>query len=228
MRVTRGRLSSCVMFILLAGIAVPILGANPAWATCSGSATYGHVSAKNHHNPTYGSKMDVYVNDFDTHQEHTWRSITAWQNSNNFAEVGWTLNAAYYGDQLDHPYKTRKNNGVVSEMRPAVSLSPRDELHTFSVKDINDDNQYQSYYDGNEIGSSWFVSIDPSLAESQTQSERDCTADSLWSQYRNLQYFSSGGNGHDWADKTNNDNTNNSPYNYCNVGAAAYDVKQTC
>ena len=31
-----------------------------------------------------------------------------------------------------------------------------------------------------------------------------------------------------WGDKNNNTNINNSPYQYCNVGPAAFDVKQSC
>ena len=178
---------------LLAAV-VPALIANQAVAvSCSGS--YGNVGAINQHTPTYGSSMDVYVNNFDSDQYRSWRSETVWQNQHNFAEVGWATSGPDFGDQKAHPYKTRVNNDTQHTiLYPGIDISPRDELHTFVVKDTDDDNQYTSSYDGNALGDTWFVSLDPSLSNSQVQSERSCNGDSLWSEYRSLEYFNSQGN----------------------------------
>lgn len=217
-----------VLVVLSVSASIFTLGTVSASAHCTGDQSYGNIGAKNQHNPTYGSRMRVWVNNFDNHQFDSWRSITAWQNSNNNAEVGW-FTAEYTGDQKAHPYKTRVNNSIATTIEyPGQDITPRDDFHTFIVQDLNDDNQYVSSYDGNTLGDPWFVSADVSVTESQTQSERRCTSDSLWSEFRNLQYYNANGNNVDWADKVHNSSINKAPYQYCNVGPAAYDVKQNC
>jgi hypothetical protein len=208
---------------------LPGIVSTPAWACSVGTSSYGHQGAINQHEPTYGSSMDVYVNNFTSDQWYTWRSESVWQNSNNFAEVGWMTSSYNFNDQAAHPYRTRKNNGTLSsQLFPGITISNRDQLHTFVVKDTDDNNQYTSSYDGNQLGDPWFVSLPVDQSDSQVQSERYCDNDSLWAQFRHLQYYNAQANTVDWGNLNHNVWSGSAPYNYCPIDNTAFDVKQTC
>lgn len=209
--VPRKRVTLRVTLALLLQPLILPLSSSPASAvTCSGS--YGNVSAINNYSPTYGSRMDAWVYDFGQAQFETWRSITVWQNPNNFAEVGWVTSDAIFSDQNAHPYKTRKNNGTLHTIvYPSVNITPLADFHRFIVRDTDDDNYYSSSWDGNVLDSDWFVTVDASVAMSQVQSERACNSDSLSAKFQLLKYWDVGTNLNDWANKYNNGNYNNAP-----------------
>ncbi len=213
---------------LFLGISSAFVATGPdALAACGGSSTYGNIGVQNVHSPTYGTKGSGYVNNFGSHQTTTWRAVAVLGTYSNFAEVGWVTEESA-GDQLARPYKTEENDGIAHTTRFPNRTLTQDAMHTFSVKDINDDNDYDVAVDGDPLGADLHVTINPDNSTSETQTERQCTSDSLWTQFRNLQFFRSTGNPSDWADKAEDTATNHSPYDYCTVSPNAWDAKQTC
>ncbi len=93
----------------LAGVLVLGL-AFPANAACGGATTKGAIGAIQFDTPVYGTRGDLYVNNFDDHQWFSWRQVGVVQNSNNFAEAGWQTKEAL--DQQAHPFKTWSNDGL--------------------------------------------------------------------------------------------------------------------
>jgi hypothetical protein len=201
----------------------------PAHAAGCLNPTYGELGAINLHFPTKGARADIYVNNFDQYQWQTWRSLAVMQNPSNYAEVGWETSDYSNSDQKAHPYKTKNNEGTQQTVRfQTYDISPRDSLHTFRVRDTNDDNHYTSSVDGTALGIDWWVSLDASNSNAITEAERNCTADSLWAQVRNLQFYNNDGNPVSWHDKQSNSHAPFGPYQYCFVSDDAFDVKQNC
>lgn len=227
------RSSASVATFLLAATAA-ILLAPAAWAVCNGTIGQAEIGAVNPSEAlglsAFGAKARIWVNNFGTNQHQTWRQTNVFQNSNNLVEVGWFVQANI--DQVPHPYKTFINDGEASTVRfTGINISPRDSLHTFAVKDPDDDSVWRFLYDGSALGVDQFVSISNGHANASAGSERNCTSDSLWAQFSSLQYIKVKNQGDQWVDwlgpipATVGDV---SPYQYCSVSQTAFDVRQSC
>jgi hypothetical protein len=230
--VRKALLHACV--VLLLGTAFVVSMDGSASAACSGQVIHGaigvvrlDVEAPSPTVPNYGNSARVWVNDFNSNQHQTWRSVIIIQNANNLVEIGWYTEAG----QTSHPYKTWVDSGVfrTAKYGPGYSLS-QDTYHKFQVNDSDDDDLYDFSVDDQSLGASILVTIGVNHAEAWSQSERRCTKDSLWTHVKNLRYIrAKNGAFRDWPQHLNNVNTNASPYRYCGNGTTnEFRVKQTC
>jgi hypothetical protein len=213
----------------LALFLLPVVGLVPqrwlpiASAACSGSivkdAVGGNENTSNHR----GTKANILVNDFSSHQYQTWRQVAVVENSNNFAEAGWSWIEGY--GQYAFPMKIWVDNGVKSWVYfNQISLA-RGFRHEFKVHD-SDGNWYWSFaYNGNEMGNE-FVSF--SNGTSLSESERWCTSDVLFAEFRELQKCQ--GQGCGWTDYGGLSQYINTTtdYRFCWKSKTAYDVRGQC
>jgi hypothetical protein len=224
--------SFAVMFLLAAS--TTILLAPPAWAVCNGTLGAAGIGADNpglaFGQSTFGSRAAILVNDFGGSNQHqTWRQASVFQNSSNLVEAGWFVQASF--DQIPHPYKTFVNDGQSSTVRFTginISVGP---LHNFAVKDPNDDSLWRFLFDGSPLGTDSFASVSNGHASALAESERFCTDDSLFAQFRSLQYIKVKNQGDvwiNWLGPVGGTHGDVSPYQFCSVGQTAFDVRQSC
>ena len=218
-----------MLALALALMLAPILGLAPreavptASAHCNGNVVKGAVGGKENTNYHRGTSANILVNNFTTHQYQTWRMAAVVENSNNYAEAGWSQIEAYGSNAF--PMKVWVDNGVKDwQYFTGVSLS-RGVRHEFKTHD-SDGNWYWSFaYNGNSMGNE-YVSF--SNGVSVTESERWCTTDVLFAEFRSLQRCHGASCG--WTNYQSLveyiNNTND--YKFCKLSTTSYDVKGQC
>jgi hypothetical protein len=219
--------------MLLLAASTTILLAPPAWAVCNGTLGPAAIGADNPSLPfgqsTFGSRAAIFVNNFGSNQHQTWRQASVFQNSSNLVEAGWFVQASY--DQIPHPYKTFVNDSQMSTVRFTGTNISVDRLHDFAVKDPNDDSWWRFLFDGSPLGTDNFASVSNGHAFANAESQRYCTDDSLWAQFRSLQYIKVKNQGDQWGNwlgPLGGTSGDVSPYRFCPVGQTAFDVRQSC
>jgi hypothetical protein len=132
----------------------------------------------------YGNSGSVAVNDFSEHQVRTWRSLGMFRDSTTFVEGGWLLAESL--DQLKHPYRTYKNEGL----GPYLKVLPTENLsigfHAFNVKDADGNKTWSIHWDTHQIGIGVYVNIDGLNGFPLQEAESGCTSDSRFSRFRFL------------------------------------------
>lgn len=197
--------------------------ARPAMASCSGTNIhYGVGGVDNTSTLFRGTKADIYVNNFSTHQYKVARNLSVYQNSNNFAEVGWAVVDSV--DQNKHPYKTWVSDGVDKTVIASASL-PGDSAVSFKVHDDNDDKYWSFAWNGNALGNQY---ANFHLGRSRAQSERWCTSDSAWGHHFNLQHLVYINGSWDDFGGLSQDVAGDPDYNFCWTSKTEFYVKQTC
>ncbi len=136
--------------------------------------------------PSFGSKAQVWVNNFNTNQFETWRAVAVYQNSNNLVEVGWYTGGGT-PDQKAHPYKTRVVDSVPHETNfPNIDIAPRDDFHSFYIQDVNDNNHWNAWMDGSALGTDDFATLTNSASFPVTEAESFCTDDNRLAHFNSL------------------------------------------
>lgn len=126
------------------------------------------------------------VNSFSQQQYLSWRSIGVWQNSNNFAEAGWGQDASI-STSNHYPYRTVMDAGIKSSFHLYnVELGTQDRYFNASEESTN--HWWQFFYSGNAIGTHQYISMINGIPVSE--SERDCSSDSLYSHAYDLNFCS--------------------------------------
>lgn len=170
----------------------------------------------------------MLVNSFAEAQTESWRAVAIAQDANSFVEVGW-ITREDQGPYQAHPFRLAVTRGN-RNYRPKWDVNLRlAQMHEFKVHDSNDDGDWSFAYDGIAMGD---MSASADQGESITESERNCTSDSLFAEFRNLSKcapdqgcgWSAYGGLRQYIDTANGSN----PYDFCWVGPRAYDVRQSC
>ena len=186
------------------------------------------IGGRNQTATAYGSRSKALVNDFGSNQDHTWRATGVWQNSNNLAEAGWFVNSGT--NQMAHPYRSYRISGVLTDVHyPSINLT-KGAFEAFRVVDPDDNNTYQFYYGNNQMGSNQInVPLNAGSSLAVTQSESECSGDSLFAQFMELKRIATqNGSFVPYTQVIQYISLNPGVYNYCPVATDAYDVRQTC
>jgi hypothetical protein len=222
--------------ILATIVAAALIGLWPtgALAGCSGSTSTHLAIGVAGTTPgsgasVYGHKLNVWVNNFDSSQYNTWRSIVLLRSSSFSLEVGWTLNENDAGDQKAHVYRRWVNDGVVRHTHwYGQEVSPRDDYHAAAVKDPNHDKDWTFLFDNDAYGDDEYVNISGTQGVFISEAESWCSTDSLWAHFKDIKFLRGDGA---WIDPgTLSGYTNNTPnYSLCIAPSlTAYHVKQNC
>lgn len=197
--------------------------AGPAHATCGGTQSHQAVGGKESSSSRLGDYADVLVNGFSSNQFRSWRSVAIVKNINNFAEVGWVTDELF--GQGHYPYKSWVTDGVANS---SVSLSANlstGVTHNFKVHDQNHDNYWSFAYDGNPMGNE-YVNMDS--GQPRTESERDCSTDSLRAHFVNLKQIGCANCAWSPYSDLSQYVNNTSDFKFCKISVTEYWVKNPC
>ena len=191
---------------------------------CQGSPVFDRIGGYENSALRRGTRADIYVNNFQQNQYDSWRQVSILLNSNNWAEAGWfsTLGGT------PHPFKSWKNGGVFGEQHLSANLST-DMSHEFKVHDANGNRHWSFAYDGNAMGDEF---VDFNVGESISQAERNCTSDSLFANFRNLDRITCVGctwtNYQSLYQYVNSTPGSGNAYEFCRLSNTGYNVRQSC
>lgn len=220
------RLRSRVRVVLVATMMISAIGAftaEYAWAGCGGTIKWDYVGGYEGSTARYGNRARILVNNFASAQYMSWRMVWILKSSNNNAETGWQVQEAL-GNQDAHPFKTWVTDGVKDSYTASVSLT-KGQLHEFKVHDQNGDKNWSFAYDGNPLGNHY---VNMSSGTPISESERNCTSDSLYARVTSLSKINSvNGSWTPYGSLSQYVDTA-TDYNFCRVSNTEFYVKKTC
>lgn len=216
------RARAAVTALLVVGLLV--VWPDPVLASCGGTPRTDEVSGYEHSAFRRGTRADVYVNNFGQNPYDSWRAVGIFLNSNNFVETGWFQTQ---NDNTPHPYKTWKSGGVIDSVDfYGIDLND-DAFHEFKAHDQNGDRHWSFAADGNPLGNEF---ADFSLGDSRSSSERSCTSDSLYANFRQLNRISCVGCS--WLPYESlyqyKDTPMTNDYDFCRLSNTSFDVGINC
>lgn len=217
-----------VLAILISAVFVvaePVM--RPAFAHCNGSQVFYQEIAQAGTSFFRGVKANILVNQFsDNHQWSTARLVAVAESNNDYLELGWTQQESRGG--TPEGYRTWATNGQLVAIQYKNAGLTRGARHEFRIHDSNDDNYWSTAINGtpwatNDLLLSWLNN-----GWSLAGSERLCSMDSAYGEFRVLQKCQAAGcSWTDWNYQTVF-STTDAEYQRCPLSITSFDVRLAC